>query len=333
MTIKDTKFNQWNMSKYSLLSLLRLVIPFSCFLEAISSPKYYQGFGAIGVISLIDILFQIYKGSSDLHLGKVSRAVFIRDCLYASFIYFLYISNPHAMALSLIPVPILESVLIASNRSLAIKVLGFIAGLVLLRRLELIHLGLGSYYLTRPIYLSVVVLVCLFISWLLEQRDYSQNYSIKLKQQIHKVMTIVIEQILTNNNVVIRSPERAYIEELISKSCTPNSSSLNCEKLAQEVADKIQNHIRNLNLLTPREREILQLMAEFHSYREISQLLHVSEGTVRAHAANIMQKAQVHTRQDAVAWGQNFHIISVKEDPDIVPLAFQPNEISHKVEI
>jgi DNA-binding NarL/FixJ family response regulator len=48
-------------------------------------------------------------------------------------------------------------------------------------------------------------------------------------------------------------------------------------------------------LLTPREREIIQLLAEGRSSKEIASLLHVSEKTVHTHRQNIMEKLNLHS--------------------------------------
>jgi DNA-binding NarL/FixJ family response regulator len=42
-------------------------------------------------------------------------------------------------------------------------------------------------------------------------------------------------------------------------------------------------------LLTPRQREVLQLFAEGHSAKEVAKLLHISVRTAENHKANIMQ--------------------------------------------
>lgn len=52
--------------------------------------------------------------------------------------------------------------------------------------------------------------------------------------------------------------------------------------------------------LTQREREILQLVAEGHTNREIADLLTVSIKTVQAHRANLMEKLAAHDRTDLV---------------------------------
>jgi len=48
--------------------------------------------------------------------------------------------------------------------------------------------------------------------------------------------------------------------------------------------------------LTPREREVLQAIAEGSSDREIARRLHVGEGTVHSHVTNILSNCEVARR-------------------------------------
>jgi DNA-binding CsgD family transcriptional regulator len=50
--------------------------------------------------------------------------------------------------------------------------------------------------------------------------------------------------------------------------------------------------------LTPREMEVLQLMARGHTYREIANRLSIANGTVRLHAESIMKKLRVRQRSE-----------------------------------
>ena len=52
--------------------------------------------------------------------------------------------------------------------------------------------------------------------------------------------------------------------------------------------------------LTPRETEVIRLMAGGYSNREISQALNKSEGTIKNHVSNILQKLGVRDRTRAV---------------------------------
>jgi len=56
-----------------------------------------------------------------------------------------------------------------------------------------------------------------------------------------------------------------------------------------------------LEELTPREREILTLLAKGNGTRDIAELLSISINTVRNHIQHILEKLQVHTRLEAVA--------------------------------
>ena len=50
------------------------------------------------------------------------------------------------------------------------------------------------------------------------------------------------------------------------------------------------------NLLTPREEEIVKLVAEAHTNDEIGAMLHISKKTVERHRANILEKLGMHDR-------------------------------------
>ncbi|KPD07400.1 chemotaxis protein CheY [Aneurinibacillus migulanus] len=56
----------------------------------------------------------------------------------------------------------------------------------------------------------------------------------------------------------------------------------------------------NILALTPREREVLQLMAEGKSNRMIGEELFISEKTVKNHVSSILQKLDVQDRTQAV---------------------------------
>ena len=53
-------------------------------------------------------------------------------------------------------------------------------------------------------------------------------------------------------------------------------------------------------LLTPREREVFELLVQAKTTKEIAQQLFISEKTVRNHISNVMQKLNVKGRSQAV---------------------------------
>jgi len=65
----------------------------------------------------------------------------------------------------------------------------------------------------------------------------------------------------------------------------------------QELLD---GSVEDAGLLSPREREVLQLCAKGYSYEEIAPLLNVSRHTVTSFVKRIYRKLQVHSRTEAV---------------------------------
>jgi DNA-binding NarL/FixJ family response regulator len=64
------------------------------------------------------------------------------------------------------------------------------------------------------------------------------------------------------------------------------------------------------DLLTPREREILQLVAEGKSNKEVANLLHLSVYTVETHRANIMEKLKLKSVPELILYAVRKGIIS-----------------------
>ena len=63
-------------------------------------------------------------------------------------------------------------------------------------------------------------------------------------------------------------------------------------------------------LLTAREREILQLIAEGKSNKDIANFLNLSRYTVETHRAHILQKLGLHTIPDLILYAVRKGIIS-----------------------
>ncbi|MCX4365068.1 MAG: LuxR C-terminal-related transcriptional regulator [Bacilli bacterium] len=54
------------------------------------------------------------------------------------------------------------------------------------------------------------------------------------------------------------------------------------------------------NILTPREKEIFELLTLNKTTNEVADNLNISEKTVRNHISNVMQKLEVKSRYNAV---------------------------------
>jgi len=87
-------------------------------------------------------------------------------------------------------------------------------------------------------------------------------------------------------------------------------------RLARAATGVRSEHERQADLLakqlTPREREILELLTQGATGQEISRRLHITSNTVRTHVQSILAKLQVHSRLEAVAFAVRHGIVRVQ---------------------
>ena len=76
-----------------------------------------------------------------------------------------------------------------------------------------------------------------------------------------------------------------------------------------------RNEAPNLPILTAREREVTQLLAEGKSSKEVATLLNLSTKTVETHRSNIMRKLSLHSIRDLVVYAIKNNIIQIQMPP------------------
>jgi DNA-binding NarL/FixJ family response regulator len=66
-----------------------------------------------------------------------------------------------------------------------------------------------------------------------------------------------------------------------------------------------------LDLLTPREREVLRHIARGYMYKEIAQRLDISVKTVEAHVSAVLRKLQLSSRHELSRWAVQRRLVSL----------------------
>jgi len=61
--------------------------------------------------------------------------------------------------------------------------------------------------------------------------------------------------------------------------------------------------------LTPREREVLQLIARGYMYKEIASRLSISVKTVESHVSSVLRKLQLSTRHELTRWATQHRLV------------------------
>ncbi|HET7045386.1 MAG TPA: response regulator transcription factor [Gaiellaceae bacterium] len=64
-----------------------------------------------------------------------------------------------------------------------------------------------------------------------------------------------------------------------------------------------------LDLLTAREREVLQLIARGYRYKEIAARLHLSVKTIETHVSSVLRKLQLSSRHELTRWAHERRLI------------------------
>ena len=64
-----------------------------------------------------------------------------------------------------------------------------------------------------------------------------------------------------------------------------------------------------LDELTPREREVLQLIARGYLYKEIAARLDISVKTVESHVSSVLRKLQLSTRHELTRWATQHRLV------------------------
>jgi DNA-binding NarL/FixJ family response regulator len=64
-----------------------------------------------------------------------------------------------------------------------------------------------------------------------------------------------------------------------------------------------------LDQLTPREREVLRLIARGYAYKEVARQLEISSKTVESHVSSVLRKLQLSNRHELTRWASERRIV------------------------
>ena len=119
---------------------------------------------------------------------------------------------------------------------------------------------------------------------------------------------------------VIRAGARGYVTKTISGAeltdaihRTADGDAVFSPRLAGFVLDAFRSGDAvadaELDQLTAREREVLQLIARGYKYKEIAARLHLSTKTVEAHVSSVLRKLQLSSRAELTRWAHERRLI------------------------
>jgi DNA-binding NarL/FixJ family response regulator len=120
---------------------------------------------------------------------------------------------------------------------------------------------------------------------------------------------------------VIRAGARGYVTKTISRDELADAirrvaagDAVFSPRLAGFVLDAFRSGEplgadAELETLTPREREVLQLIARGYMYKEIAHRLGISPKTVEAHVSAVLRKLQLSSRHELTRWAAERRLV------------------------
>ena len=123
---------------------------------------------------------------------------------------------------------------------------------------------------------------------------------------------------------VIRSGARGYVTKTISGSellqavyrvgagdavFSPRLAGFVLDAFAGVGGTVIPGLDPELDQLSPREREVLRLIARGYTYKEVARDLTISAKTVESHVSSVLRKLQLSTRHELTKWATDRRLV------------------------
>ncbi len=138
-------------------------------------------------------------------------------------------------------------------------------------------------------------------------------------------VNVIVLSMYTNEEYVLRAL-RDGAAGYLAKDCGPEELSMAirsvsqgqkylCPKVSKLIAEYVQRSERQnqspFDSLSPRQREVLQLIAEGHTTQQIAQILEIHSKTVETHRRNLMNHLDIHDIAGLVRYAVRVGLISV----------------------
>lgn len=298
----------------SRLLWIRATIPLICLAILWSDPDRNLFVLGLLLISTFDIAIGLRPQFFLRSILLDFRYMAVRDIVYALAFYVVSIYNHHVPALALAPSVLAEIYIVFGPRIFYRAVLVQLI-LIAVRMATMFY----KFHLQWRPFWAVVIGIASIMTGLLGMEiarlEELRADIILQRQRLKETLTEILATTLSPSGIGVGVLAQENISQMLEEVCHAANHAKGHE-VGLILAQLITSKLEAANLLTPRELEMLSLVAEGKSYRQIAQILQVSGGTVRAHVASIMRKADVHSRDEIVRWALKHHLLPEVKDQD-----------------
>ena len=90
---------------------------------------------------------------------------------------------------------------------------------------------------------------------------------------------------------------------------SPRLAGFVIDAFSSAIADGVTGDVDDVDQLSPREKEVMRLLARGYAYKEIARRLGISVKTVETHASAVLRKLQLSSRHELQTWAARRRIV------------------------
>ena len=146
---------------------------------------------------------------------------------------------------------------------------------------------------------------------------------VAVKRPAQRFLALSVSDAAEDVIAIIRAGARGYVTKTISGleladavRRVADGDAVFSPRLAGFVLDAFAGEVPKgasldpeLDQLTPREREVLRLLARGYTYKEIARRLEVSIKTVETHVSSVLRKLQLSSRHELTRWATDRRLV------------------------
>lgn len=238
----------------------------------------------------------LHRWHEPVQRQRLGIGVLAADAVAALAVLLLLGGTPSGAGMLLFPLVAFEATLKLGGFGVVLSAVGLVAGLAGRMAWRVLHYDLPPRW-TLALMLLAATSVLVALGYALRARLVAEDAARTERDRIAASLRATVGELLDRAGVPHRSRAYADLEALLELACSRPEVG---RELGRQLAATLEAP-PDLAKLTPREREVLGLVAEGLSDREVAARLFLSAGTVRVHVSNVVRKLGVDNRAAAVA--------------------------------
>lgn len=226
---------------------------------------------------------------------RLSASVLLADGLAFLASFVLMGATPTGAGMLLFPLLAFELALKLGALGAGLAVAGLVAGIGIRVTMRVVYYELPVRWHIALLVVAATTLT-VAVGCALRARLVAEASARAERDRIARSLRATVTELLTAAGVPRGHMDYAGLQQLLDLACTHPEVG---PELGRRLAATLEPS-PDLDRLTPRETEILGLLADGRTDREIADALFLSRGTVRVHVSNVMRKLGVTDRADAI---------------------------------